>query len=407
MNNQLLEMLLFEEEGASLDFKREQYSFVDTSDETKSELLKDILGFANAWRREEAYILIGVEDIRGGRANVLGIDQDKHLDDHSLQQFVNGKTNRPIQFSYKAFGFEGKQLGIIRIDANHPRPVFLKKDYGKLRQQAVYVRRGSSTDITKPADPDEIVTMRESVGSYLQIAELKVEFASVGRNKPLGNRIEWASEYCKMPEVKKIPLLKDSPSTVNLPGVGNIQIPRMATYDIYNQLNPTFYRELAEYLFFQKFCKKIRLVISNVGSVVADDVRLEILLPRENELGFIDWDEVPRKPEKRGSVAVHSLANKMKIQPIIRHAGDVIIETNKHETKVDIDCKSLQPGREVWTEDFYLYVASNGIKELHGRILASNLPKPQEFALTLDASITESTMSVEELRKQTLPTDAE
>ncbi len=70
MDNVLFERLLYEEEGPTLDFKRDQYRFAKATDSDKSELLKDILGFANAWRRSDAYILIGVEDVRGGRGNV-------------------------------------------------------------------------------------------------------------------------------------------------------------------------------------------------------------------------------------------------------------------------------------------------------------------------------------------------
>jgi predicted HTH transcriptional regulator len=98
MNNELFERLLYEEESDTLDFKRDQYRFVKAQDTEKSELLKDILGFANAWRRSEAYIVIGVEDVRGGRANVVGIPLSEHLDDHSLQQFVNNLTNQPVRF---------------------------------------------------------------------------------------------------------------------------------------------------------------------------------------------------------------------------------------------------------------------------------------------------------------------
>jgi hypothetical protein len=72
MNDALFEQLLSEEEGSALDFKREQYRFARATDEAKSEVLKDLLGFANAWRRSEAFILIGVEDVRGGRGNVVG-----------------------------------------------------------------------------------------------------------------------------------------------------------------------------------------------------------------------------------------------------------------------------------------------------------------------------------------------
>lgn len=158
MDATLFERLLYEEESTTLDFKKEQYRFVKASDHEKSELLKDILGFTNAWRRSEAYILIGVEDVRGGRGNVVGILASDHLDDHSLQQFVNNLTNRPVRFHYEAFGFEGKQVGIIRIE-EQARPIYLKHDYGKLQKEKVYIRRGSSTDPTKPASIEEIAQM--------------------------------------------------------------------------------------------------------------------------------------------------------------------------------------------------------------------------------------------------------
>ncbi|WP_088259779.1 helix-turn-helix domain-containing protein [Fimbriiglobus ruber] len=159
MDSTLFEMLLHEEESTYLDFKKQQYPFSRTTDDQKSELLKDIIGMANAWRRADSYILIGVEDVRGGRSNVIGIPASDQLADHSLQQFINNLTNRPISFLYEAFTFEGKQVGVIRIDEQQARPLYLKRDYGKLKKDEVYVRRGSSTDPTKPASPDEISLM--------------------------------------------------------------------------------------------------------------------------------------------------------------------------------------------------------------------------------------------------------
>jgi hypothetical protein len=78
-----------------------------------------------------------------------------HLADHSLPQFVNNVTNRPVVFQYEAFGFEGKQVGIICTE-QQVRPIYLKRDFGKLSREEVYVRRGSSTDPTKPAKPKEM-----------------------------------------------------------------------------------------------------------------------------------------------------------------------------------------------------------------------------------------------------------
>ena len=57
------------------------------------ERLAAILGFANAWRRSATYILVGVEEVRGGNSNVVGIDPSDQLDDRALQQFVNNVVN--------------------------------------------------------------------------------------------------------------------------------------------------------------------------------------------------------------------------------------------------------------------------------------------------------------------------
>jgi predicted HTH transcriptional regulator len=104
----LFEQLLYQEESNSLDFKRDQYPFDGASDDVKSELLKDILAFANSWKRVDAYILVGVEDNKGGKSVVVGVTDD--LDDAKSQQFVNSKTNKPLAFSYEPFIFDGKGL---------------------------------------------------------------------------------------------------------------------------------------------------------------------------------------------------------------------------------------------------------------------------------------------------------
>jgi hypothetical protein len=153
MDKALFESLLNEEESTSLDFKRDQYPFVKATDDEKSELLKDILAFGNAWRRSDAYILIGVEEVKGGQSKVVGVAS--HLSDSDLQQFVNTKTQKTLEFLYEAFSYNSTQVGIIKVPVQ-PRPFFLSKNYGKLTKDSVYIRRGSSTAI---ATTDEIIKM--------------------------------------------------------------------------------------------------------------------------------------------------------------------------------------------------------------------------------------------------------
>ena len=46
IDDELIERLLYEEESDYLDFKGDQYAFVNASDDQKGELLEDILAFA-------------------------------------------------------------------------------------------------------------------------------------------------------------------------------------------------------------------------------------------------------------------------------------------------------------------------------------------------------------------------
>ena len=174
VNNQLRESLLYEEEGNTLDFKRDQYRFTKASDFEKAELLKDILAFCNAWRRADAFILIGVFEVKGGESTVVGITE--LLDDAQIQQFVNGKTQRPIDFSYKNISFRDKQIALIRIPVQQ-RPIYLRQDYGGLKRNVVYIRRGSSTC---EANPDEIANMRQAdlPSSSPSIPKLVLKFKS-------------------------------------------------------------------------------------------------------------------------------------------------------------------------------------------------------------------------------------
>jgi hypothetical protein len=160
MDETLFNTLIRKSESDTLDFKAQQYSFVGGSDEAKGELLKDILAFANAWKETDAYILVGVKE-KNQRADGLA-SITSHLADNDLQEFINKKTNRPVVFSVEAVGFEGIDLDVICINRSQARPIFLKKNFGRLTRGEVYIRRGSATAV---ADPDEIAEMGKTSAS--------------------------------------------------------------------------------------------------------------------------------------------------------------------------------------------------------------------------------------------------
>ncbi|HVS37270.1 MAG TPA: ATP-binding protein [Gemmataceae bacterium] len=381
MTPAIFERLLYEEESTTLDFKRDQYPFVKASDDEKSELLKDILGFANAWRRSEAYILIGVEDVRGGRGNVVGIRHSDHLDDHSLQQFVNNLINRPLLFHYQAFGIEGKQVGIIRVE-QQVRPVYLKRDYGKLQKEKVYVRRGSSTDPTKPASLDEVARMGH--GSAAEQAELTVEFAAVGRDDSMGTSVAFQTEFCETPPREDIPDY----------GLGR-RYAMLETSSLYHT-NSGYYRQLAEYEFMKRLFLPMRVVVHNTGSVAATGVRVELATPAAQEISLFYPSDMPDRPRSREFSFLGPALRS--IRPARREPGDVTIRKNQDRIRVEVECETLQPGRKVWSDVFYVGRATTGVVEFAGWVFAENLPQPKEFILSAAFTLSRTRLSVQDLR---------
>ena len=397
MNPDDFEGLLHEEESATIDFKREQYRFVRATDDEKSELLKDILGFSNAWRRSDACILIGVEDVRGGRAKVVGIPPEDHLDDHALQQFVNSLTNTPVRFRYEAFGFAGKQVGIIRIE-HQRRPIYLKRDYGKLARGQVYVRRGSSTDPKRPATPEEIADM--GVGVRASAAELVVEFADAGRDEALGARVSLSAEFCEMPPEESIPDFV--PGGTSRPfGLDTAFL----EFGLTGRRNASYYRELATYEFARRLLRPVRFVIKNVGRVAANNVRLEMTVAAGADTEVIRASKMPRPPRRYEDL----LANiSQRPSPAVRPRRDGAVDVVRQEerTLIVVECGHLQPGRRVWSDAVYFGKASSGEVELQCLLLADSLPQAAEFALNFVASVARTTMTLEELAAlQVVPTE--
>ena len=154
ISEEQINILCLQGESNCVDYKRAQYAFQGADDAQKAELLKDILCFANAFRRSPAYILIGVDEDAAGLGVIHGIDDNEVIDDAKLQQFINSKTNNRIPFSaYPLRMHSGKILQVIEIDTCvRGRPFYLKKDYAGLHHKDVWVRARTSSHIASPEE---------------------------------------------------------------------------------------------------------------------------------------------------------------------------------------------------------------------------------------------------------------
>lgn len=139
---EFVKKLVKHSESDTLDVKGDQYPFTSRDNDEKSEILKDILAFANALVSDDAFILVGVQERKPPPHKIVGIST--HLDDANLQQFVSAKLDRCPKFSYQEVRVDGVTVGVIRIPPQRG-PFFVKKDFGVLKRTQVPMRQGTST----------------------------------------------------------------------------------------------------------------------------------------------------------------------------------------------------------------------------------------------------------------------
>src|ERR1017187_1276392 len=358
MDADILERLLYEEESETLDFQAQQYPFDGVRDDQKSELLKDILAFANAWRRTDAYILIGVQEVRAGRSIVRGVAT--HLLNQNLQQFVASKTHRPVLVSYSPVAFEGLPIGVITIPLQE-RPVYLLKRYGKLDSQIVYTRRG---DTTAQASPDEIARMGRAFASEGALPILELDIYEPNGRARLGVSVELSVSAFEVPDEESIP------------DYGRDVHPIFSTGSDFLQ-NRDFYRELAAYFRNAACLAPVGLAITNSSATVAHGVLLTFEFDASSGISVLDDAERPATPSKRrgfGAIRPRTPARDRDIQ-VGRH-GDVI--------EVRMELASIQPGVTAWSRNVFHVGAQKSVSvQARANISAHNLPSPLSFDINI------------------------
>ena len=291
---------------------------------------------------------------------MVGITQ--HLDDANLQQFVNSKTQRPLYFSYQAKSVEGKEIGVIHVPPQE-RPLHLKKDYGGVNKDVVYVRRGSSTAI---ASPDEIAKMRSSSGpSPEELLILQVQFYDTKEVSSLG------PEFCA--NTVNLELLQDHA----IPDYGVVRRPSGFDFSpSFAGTNADYYRQYAKYLQTVMRYKRVDFNVTNSGHCVALDVRLqaEISDPGGTIL-LADETKMPEEPSRdRFTIP--------RVKPLV--GPDITVQEAPGRWILRAVVGKIQPQSAVHTTSG-LYVGAKDGQEivLPISIYADNLPDPKRQDLVL------------------------
>ena len=362
MDSQLLESLLHQEEGSALDFKGEQYAFDGADNVKKSELLKDILAFANSWRQTTAYILIGIEEVKGGRSKVIGVQT--HLDDANLHQFVNHKTQRVVEFSYLPFHTDQVEIGVIEIPLQE-RPTFLKKSFGKLDQDTVYVRDSSSTRVAAPSEIAKMGAHQVSGGT----PQLDLDWADIDNHVVLPSPVT----------VQSLAFSQLLPSDT-------FTRPRPYPYLPALDSNPNYSANLISYVDERAFFKSVGLRLRNNSGIPGRRIRFTATLEETGPIDVRSWlTGPPSAIYLHTNVETLGLGSRTDIGPSVEKYGD--------RWELTVDFGDIRPGQDIWTtEPLYVGSAAAGSARLEGKLLGDNLPEPIRCNLDIRFEVEERAM---------------
>jgi Putative DNA-binding domain len=370
------EQMLLRGESETLDFKRAQYPFVGASDDDKGELLKDILAMANAWRSEDAFILIGVDEVSGSKAQPVGITT--HLEDASVQQFVNAKTQRPIKFNSYNVEMLGRTVGVIQIPVQE-RPFYLSLDYGKLKKQTVYLRRGSSTDI---ADLDEIAKMGAPIAA-LGAQDIDVGFYDRSTRVLGSNSIALKAvshdfgPRGEIPDYSTRIAVGNGMWFTNRTGVDNVD----------------YYRDLADFAYEVGLLRPIMITAINRGKMAAREVRIELILEDpDHEYLLRTASDYPYYPPQKSSLFDMAVRAVHPVGPTVEIVQSV---TSWHLT---YNLGNIQPGRAIWHDKpVYIGSSSREAAEFKGLIFADSLQAPKSFSLLVNFTVERRVLTLDQL----------
>ncbi len=379
----LVETLLNMSESSVLDFKRDQYPLAGASDEEKSELVKDVLAFANAWKTDDAHVVIGANENPGGRAHVFGVGE--HLNDADLQQLVNSKTNVPVSFEYLSIAVDGLPVGVIRIREAQERPVFLRRPFGRLRANVVYVRRGSST---AEADPTEIARMgAASASTATNIPQLSLDLGDPEGRTILGTQATVRSMVLEeRPAPPPVPDYVRNALGASLAVVEQVRAAMAPTSELsMNRVDP---RKVAAHKKELGLLVRLGFCVRNIGQVLVADAHVLVEVPKHDELRVLDeLPDPPRDPlDISGAVSFTSH---------LRPPSTSVDDCGDH-WEIDARLGKIQPGATVWSLPFWLGSPVALDLALVARVFGDNIPTPIDVPLTVAIRIEEGWLDDED-----------
>ncbi|MDE2776149.1 MAG: putative DNA binding domain-containing protein [Chloroflexota bacterium] len=164
VDSEQVNQLISRSESRTLDFKRTQYDLSlprGSAHKGCLNLVKDVLCMSNTPREGSAFILTGIEELRGERNEVWGIKSS--FDDSRIQDLLCKWLDPVPDVEYSEESVNGKKVGVFEItpDNSRGRPYMVRQDLNKhkleslgnfLQPDRIYFRRGTTNAIARDSD---------------------------------------------------------------------------------------------------------------------------------------------------------------------------------------------------------------------------------------------------------------
>lgn len=167
------QLIRFEVANSAVAFRKRAYGVAD-----RQELLRDLLGLANAVVKGPRYIFLGVDDTVGGDRKIVGISDAARAEVHGLcTHLVNNFLDPPLPVRVEEAIIDRKKIIIIVLLDCHGQPYLLKTNAsGSMRQGSGWIRQGTKYRRLMRADFQRI--FEETLLSPGTGADVRVGFAS-------------------------------------------------------------------------------------------------------------------------------------------------------------------------------------------------------------------------------------
>ena len=302
---ELSDLIEYENENTSLDFKAVQYS-----KENNDSFLKDLISLANAITTNKKYIIVGVKHFPDGSRNLLGIDEP-FIDDAQYQQLVLANIEPDLDFKYFPYQYKEMTFGIIHIiDCSNP-PYMMKKNNGKLKPGDSFIRKGShNTNLLRP-DIDNLINYKKtdlSKNIILSFSDEKETLDLIIKK----NEFKFPSNLEKEKIENALAEKEKSNSIMNNYTISPIHAFSFTPYEkrsiqtLKKDLETVVddYKQEDEYYFFEKNAHKVNFYIHNNNSTFLENVSIEVTIDKSED--FCIAQEIYRKPQKYNPFSINS-----------------------------------------------------------------------------------------------------